>query len=255
MKEGHRRQDELCRYVEGRLSEGAASSIERHLDFCDECASFADSYARFLAAVEAAPVADPGLDDAAARLDAKMAPYLRSVLATEAPATQILRRCFGIADVLRIATQKLRELARLHPEWRLVETSVPLEPARAWAGVDRSVPDIPADHVVVSDLHGVETTTPVRLAYVPSWPSERVDLLLEFELEFQGWEAAVSYVLDTEPAAQGPTALLLYEGPVDEEGLIEIQKRWEGPIPHVFDTHQLRICLVSDKSMPSRSSA
>jgi hypothetical protein len=248
MSEGHRRQDELCAFVEGQLSQAARAEVELHLARCSKCAVFAGGYARFLAQVEAMPVYDPALEAATARLDARMEPYLRGVLATEARATQMLHRAFGIVDLVRTATRKLRDLVRIHPEWGLVDSSAALEPARAWTKDEPAPAESWIDNVVVQDARGTETTTRARLAYLPDWPSERVDLLLELDLRFRGWEAAVGYVLDVEPAEPSPAALLLYEGPVDAEGLIEIQSRWEGPVPPAFEASRLRICLSAEAS-------
>jgi hypothetical protein len=68
--------------------------------------------------------------------------------------------------------------------------------------------------------------------------------LLEFDLPYSGWEASVSYVLAPESRGNDP-ALLLFEGRIDEEGLIEIRDRWKGPAPRSFEPERLRICLVA----------
>jgi anti-sigma factor RsiW len=75
MKPRQRPHDELCRHVEGTLSEAADLAVEEHLRGCSRCATFVDGYASFLVAFDSAPDS-PELSGSVERLDARMSTVL-----------------------------------------------------------------------------------------------------------------------------------------------------------------------------------
>jgi hypothetical protein len=239
MNDGHRHQEELCAYVEGTLSTQRDAEVEQHLAECVQCAGFADSYARFLMSFESATDQDPELDAATARLDARMGSFLQGRPAgPERRSTEMLRCVFGITELVTLASQRLRDLASRSA---ILQPQLP-DSFHAWAAPEPAPSEIPLHDVRAVDAAGVEFPVEARLAYSPHWPSERIDLLVELDLAQAGWGASVSYLLDAPQGQQA--ALLLFEGHVDEEGLIEILRRWDGPTPQSFEPERLRICLT-----------
>lgn len=249
MDRSHPGHEDLCAYVDGTLENLEDAFVEQHLDGCEACAVFVDGYARFLVHLDGKPPRDSKLDAAVARLDARMRPYLDSVLDGESLATQLLRQAFGVAEVVHIATQRLQDLAQAHPGWALTRWRS-AEPALAWASSSDTLDAVQIDDVIVQKPDGCTTVTTAQLVYPPRWPSERVDLLLELDLGFRGFDASVSYLLDPTPDGPPATALVLFQGPVDQEGLVEIQSPWDGPCPALFDAARLKLCLCAP-SLPA----
>lgn len=250
MNPPHEPLDQLRGYVEGLLSDEQDTRIERHLRHCQECAAFADSYARFLAAIEAPPEPDPALDAAISRLDARMAPYLRQIPVESAQGVQILSETFSLAEVVHLAGQRLLDLALAHRDWCLSIGRPEPEPVLAWAEGAPDLTEVSSQAVVIR-ADGSRASTTVRLGYPPTWPSDSVDLLLEFDLDYRGWNATVGYLIDPPATPGAATALLLHDGPVDPEGLVEIRRRWDGPAPRSFESGRLCICVVSPVSLGS----
>ena len=250
MNPPHEPLDQLRGYVEGLLPDEHDARIERHLRLCQECAAFADSYARFLASIEDAPEPDPALDAASSRLDARMAPYLRQIPVESAQSVQILSNAFSLAEVVQLAGQRLLELALAHRDWGLSIGRPEPEPVLAWAESDADVAEVSSQAVVIHS-DGTRASTNVRLGCPPAWPSDSLDLLLEFDLNYRGWNATVGYLIDPPATPGGATALLLHDGTVDPEGLVEIRRRWDGPAPQTFEPSRLCICVVSPGSLDS----
>ena len=250
MNPPHEPLEQLRGYVEGLLPDEHDARIERHLRLCQECAAFADSYARFLATIEDPPEPDPALDAASSRLDARMAPYLRPIPVRSAQSVQVLSHAFSLAEVVHLAGQRLLELARTHRDWGLSIGRPEPEPVLAWAEGATGLPEVSSQAVVIQS-DGSRASTTVRLGVPPAWPSDSVDLLLEFDLDYRGWNATVGYLIDPPETPGGATALLLQDGPVDPEGLVEIRRRWDGPAPQSFEPSRLCICVVSPVSLDS----
>jgi hypothetical protein len=230
--------------VEGSLGGASDVAVEEHMQGCSSCATYADGYAAFLHAFAKA-VDSPALQGAVERLDARMVAARQSAGAGTRLG-RIARRVFELGPVLQLGTDRLRVEAQKHPQWALDEAAVPPWRAASSVGGQSEGAPVCLDCVVVVDEFGVEARTMAFLATPPCWPSEHLDLLLEFDLKYTGWGASVSYVLDDEGAQVGrPSALELFEGAVDAEGLVEIQRRWQGPAPSSFCAERLRICLVA----------
>jgi hypothetical protein len=232
MKPSPRPHDELCSFVEGNLFDEADVAVEKHLRGCSRCATYADGYAEFLEAFDSG-AEPPELQAAAARLDSRMSPPSRPEKLDSRTARH-LRERFSIGELVQ-------EPRRSGPAGATGSAG----PTLVWTAADSEPANLVLDQVVVVDEQGVEARTMAYLAGVPRWPADRVDLLLEFDLKYGGWDVLVVYLLEEEPAVPEPSALVLFEGRVDLEGMVEIQRRWGGPGPESFDPGHLRICLAA----------
>jgi hypothetical protein len=226
---------DLFGYLEGSLSDRADLEVERHLQSCEACAALVDRYVGALGRVEEPPVhGDEQFDAAVARLDARMAPYLGGPAAGQMP-----RALAWLCRVHSIGTLVGSGAGRLGP--LLQDAASQARPPRMALATDASPG---AASAVVEDVRTLgpgrrEGRTTAQLDLLAP-ETGAVELILEFNLAYLGWEAAVVYLL-----ADGAAALLLYSGTVDQEGLIEYRATQNELPLEAFEPARLKIALLA----------
>ena len=233
----HIDRDELAGYVEGTLTDSADQAVESHLRECSACAAFVDGYVRFLGTME--ETGEPESEEllaAIARLDRRMASSLRAGIRI-VPTGALARLCqrHAIEALLHWNSPHVDELIQSLPGQsrpRLVAAAS--EPVLAAPILVEDVPVFKTD--------GTEARTTARVEDLPR-RQDTFALLVEVDLDYVGWNAAIAYVLAGKRGSK-PGALALFNGLVDEEGMIELHGPWIGPLAEPFDPSRLKLCLV-----------
>lgn len=227
----------LYGYAEGTLNEVEDRQVEQHLHECSECAAAVDQYTCVLGEFEAPPAsALSELIDASARLDQRMAPALPpKPLPSQNPEFSALCRIYGIGTLLNWKDPLLQQL--FWPKARRVLSPMLASAAAAETQALLVLPNVPA---FASDGRVERTTAKMS----GRQDGSLMNVLVETELAYVGWKAAMAYLVDSEGAA--PIAVSLHSGRIDEEGLLEFEIDW--PQSRALEAERVKFCLSSPTS-------